>query len=284
MDWYDETLHPSVCQRFRIDEVLHREKTDHQDLIIFRNDAFGRVMALDGIIQTTEADEFIYHEMMAHMPLFGLAAKRGSVDRVLIVGGGDGGTLREVLRHSSVRPTMVEIDRGVVDLCIEYLPRHSAGAFDDPRTDLVIADGAKFVWETDLRFDAVIVDSTDPVGPGAVLFTEEFYAGCRRCLTDGGVLVTQNGVAYLQGEEVTSSHAHFTKLFEDASFFVAPVPTYYGGFMTMGWATDDASLRRQPADDIAGAFKAAGFETRYFNPDMYTGAFALPNYVKKLLV
>lgn len=284
MEWFDETLHTGVRQRFRVEEVLHREETGLQDLIIFRNPTFGRVMALDGIIQTTEGDEFVYHEMMVHMPLFALKAQRGGLDRVLIVGGGDGGVLREALRHAEARPTMVEIDRSVVDMCIEYLPNHSAGAFDDPRGDLVIADGARFVKETDLRFDAIIVDSTDPIGPGAVLFTEEFYADCKRCLTEGGVLVTQNGVPFLQGGEVTTSYRHFKKLFADGAFFAAPIPTYYGGFMTMGWATDDPELRRQPVEKIAEVYEAAGFDTKYFNPDILAGAFALPNFVKKLLV
>ncbi len=284
MEWFDETLHTGVRQRFRVEEVLHREQTGLQDLIIFRNPTFGRVMALDGIIQTTEGDEFVYHEMMTHMPLFALKAKRGAVDRVLIIGGGDGGVLREVLRHEDARPTMVEIDRSVVDMCVEHLPKHSAGAFDDPRTDLVITDGARFVKETDRRFDAIIVDSTDPIGPGAVLFTEEFYADCRRCLTDGGVLVTQNGVPFLQGGEVQTSHRHFKKLFRDGWFFAAPIPTYYGGFMTMGWASDDAELRRQSAAAVQAVYDDAGFETKYFNPDIFAGAFALPNFIRKLLV
>jgi len=284
MEWFDETLHTGVRQRFAVEEVLHREQTDFQDLIIFRNPIFGRMMALDGVIQTTEGDEFVYHEMITHMPIFAQKAAKGSVDRVLIIGGGDGGVLREALRHPEVRPTMVEIDRSVVDMCVKHLPNHSAGAFDNPRADLVIADGARFVKETDLRFDAIIVDSTDPIGPGAVLFTEEFYADCRGCLTEGGVLVTQNGVPFLQGGEVTTSYRHFTKLFNDGSFYVAPIPTYYGGFMTLGWASDNADLRRQPLDKIASLYDAWGEPTRYFTPDIYVGAFCLPAFIKRLMV
>lgn len=283
MEWFDETLHANIGQRFKVDEILHRQKTDFQDLVIFRNDVFGRVMALDGVIQTTEGDEFVYHEMMAHVPLFAQLAAKGTIDRVLIIGGGDGGVLREVLRHPQARPTMVEIDRSVVDMCVRHLPNHSAGAFDNPRSHLVIADGARFVKETSDRYDVIIVDSTDPIGPGAVLFTEEFYADCKRCLTPGGVLVTQNGVPFLQGDEVTTSDRHFRKLFDDAAFYVAPIPTYYGGFMTLGWATDNPALRRQPLAAITELYRDWGQTTQYFTPDIYVGAFCLPAYVQRLL-
>lgn len=281
--WFSETLHGAIRQQLKIDRVLHQEKTALQDLIIFENPDFGRVMALDGVVQTTEGDEFIYHEMLAHMPIFAQKAAKGVCGDVLIVGGGDGGCLREVLRHDGLSATMVEIDRSVIDLCVEYLPNHSAGAFDDPRAEIVIADGASFVAETDRHFDVIIIDSTDPIGPGAVLFTEEFYAGCKRCLNEGGVLITQNGVPFLQGEEVTASHRHFAKLFEDGTFYVAPVPTYNGGFMTLGWASDNAELRRQPAEAVRTLHERSGIETRYFNADIFAGAFALPNYIRRLM-
>lgn len=280
--WLDETLHPGIRQSLRADRILHREQTGHQDLVIFENPDFGRVMMLDGVVQTTEGDEYIYHEMLAHPPILARTVA-GQCEHVLIVGGGDGGCLREVLRHSRVKATMVEIDASVVEMAKQHLPNHSAGAFDDPRLELVIADGAKYVAETDRRFDVIIIDSTDPIGPGAVLFTEEFYAGCRRCLTDGGVLVTQNGVPFLQGEELTQSHRHFRKLFRDAAFYVMPVPTYNGGFMALGWATDDAALRQTPVAKIAAAYDAAGLDTRYFNPEIFAAAFALPNDIRRLM-
>jgi len=281
--WFDESLHDGIRQSIRVDEVLHHERTEHQELIIFRSDRFGRVLGLDGVVQTTEFDEFVYHEMLAHPPILARQAATGAVDNVLIVGGGDGGALREVLRHPGVRATMVEIDRSVIDLSREYLPNHSAGAFDDPRANIVIADGAKFVEETDDRFDVVIIDSTDPVGPGEVLFTESFYAGCRRCLKPGGVLITQNGVPALQSDELRTTHRHFRKLFDDAGFYVCVVPTYFGGFMALGWATDDAGLRRTPVEKIAAGDDAAGLETRYFTPELFAGAFTLPAFIPALL-
>ena len=154
-------------------------KTDHQDLIIFENAAFGRVMALDGVVQTTERDEFIYHEMMTHVPLLA----HGHAKDVLIIGGGDGAMLREVSRHQNVETiSMVEIDAGVVSFCRQYLPNHNAGSYDDPRFNLVIDDGVNFVNQTTQTFDVIISDCTDPIGPGASLFTSSFYEGCKRCL------------------------------------------------------------------------------------------------------
>ena len=275
-DWYDETLYGDVAQRFRMGRVLYRDKTEHQDLVIFENPVLGRVMALDGVIQTTEGDEFVYHEMLTHVPILA----HGRARRVAIVGGGDGGMLRRCLEHKAVeRVTMVEIDRSVVDLSVAHLPSISAGAFDDPRANLVIADGCAFMKETDERFDVIIVDSTDPHGPGAVLFTQAFYGDCKARLTPGGVLVTQNGVPFFQPQELKDSHQRLGRLFTDASFFVAPVPSYYGGFMAFGWATDDADLRRQTAEAIRPRFEAAGLTTRYYTPEIHAASFALPAYV-----
>ncbi|WP_029010774.1 polyamine aminopropyltransferase [Azospirillum halopraeferens] len=278
--WFTESLHRDVAQALRMGRVLHRDTTGHQDLVIFENDTLGRVMALDGVIQTTERDEFVYHEMLTHVPILA----HGAVRRVLIVGGGDGGMLRRCLEHPGVeRVTMVEIDRGVVDLSIEYLPSISAGAFDDPRTDLVIADGCRYVRESRERFDVIIVDSTDPHGPGAVLFTQEFYRDCKARLTPGGVLVTQNGVPFLQPQELRDTHTRLAALFADHGFFVAPVPSYYGGFMAFGWASDDAALRRPGADALRARYRAAGLETRYYTPDIHVASFALPAFMERAL-
>lgn len=279
-DWYSETLHADVGQRLSMGRILFRDRTDLQDLVIFENPILGRVMALDGVIQTSEGDEFIYHEMMAYVPILA----HGAVRRVLIIGGGDGGMLRRCLDHSSVeRVTMVEIDRGVVDLSIAHLPSISAGAFDDPRTTLVIADGCQFVKECNDRFDVIIIDSTDPQGPGAVLFTEEFYRDCRSCLTPGGIMVMQNGVPFLQPDALRVTHERRKRLFADASLFLAPVPSYYGGFMAFGWATDNIGLRQLTVADIQPRFAAAGLQPRYYTPAVHVASFALPAYIEAAL-
>lgn len=278
-EWFEETLHPEFRQGLSMDKVLYRDKSDLQDLIIFENARFGRVMCLDGVVQTTEGDEFVYHEMLAHVPMLA----HGDARKVLIIGGGDGGMAREALKHPDAAVTMVEIDRAVVDFCAQHLPNHSAGAFDNPRLNLVITDGAQFVKDTDDRFDVIIVDSTDPIGPGAVLFTAEFYADCKRCLTDGGVLVTQNGVPFVQPEEVTNSYSRLKKSFNDVHFYRAAVPTYQGGDMTFGWATDNGMLRQLPVDELARRYKNAGIETRYVTPELHAGSFALPKTVLDLM-
>ncbi len=197
--WVEETLHRGFRVRLKTDHVLFDSETEHQRLIIFENEDFGRVMMLDNIVQLTTKDEFVYHEMMAHVPLFA----HGKASKALIVGGGDGGVLREALKHPGLEQvTLCEIDRSVIDLCRTHFPEISAGAYDDPRTRIIIADGTKFVAETGDRFDVIMVDSTDPVGPGVVLFTKEFYTDCARCLKPGGLLITQNGLPFLQASEL----------------------------------------------------------------------------------
>ncbi|MEM6162291.1 polyamine aminopropyltransferase [Erwinia sp. P6884] len=279
-EMWHETLHAGFGQYFSVDNVLYREQTGHQDLIIFENAALGRVMALDGVVQTTERDEFIYHEMMTHVPLLA----HGNAKRVLIIGGGDGAMLREVSRHKNIEQiTMVEIDAGVVTFCKQYLPNHSAGAYDDPRFTLVIDDGVNFVNQCSDKFDVIISDCTDPIGPGESLFTSEFYEGCRRCLNENGIFVAQNGVCFLQQDEAINSHRKLSHYFDDVSFYQAAIPTYYGGIMTFAWASDNPALRQIDAETLAARFAAAGLNCRYYNPAIHTGSFALPQYLLNAL-
>jgi len=277
---FRETLYNGWQTEFQSTDVYFDSATDHQRLVIFNNPVFGRIMMLDGVTQTTEADEFIYHEMLAHVPILA----HGAAKRVLIIGGGDGGMLREVLRHTSVEHcTMVEIDPSVVELSKVHLPNHSNGAFDDPRTDLVFADGAAFVRETTDTFDVMIVDSTDPIGPGEVLFQDTFYANAKKCLTPGGILVTQNGVPFMQPDELKNTVTHLRHLFTDASCYLATVPTYVGGPMAFGWASDNAALRDIGVDALVERFTKAGIETRYYTPSVHKGAFALPVYISRII-
>ena len=277
--WAAEKLHKHYRQCLEIARVLYDSETEHQRLRVFENPRFGRVLTLDGVVQTTEGDEFIYHEMLAHVPVLA----HGGARRVLIVGGGDGGMARELLRHASVEHvTMVEIDAGVVEFSKQYLPSLSAGAFDDPRLDLVIADGAEFVAATDRRFDVAIVDSTDPVGPGEVLFTDTFYGRTKRCLNEGGILVTQNGVPFMQGSELAGTMRAFRALFADPACYIASVPTYVGGPMAFGWGTDGAA-RRTPVETLRARFAESGIRTRYYTPEVHVAAFALPGYIGALV-
>ena len=276
MKEYCETLYDSWGQSFRVDEVFFEAKTEHQHLVIFQNAQFGRVMALDGVIQTTEKDEFIYHEMMVHVPMFAHGAARD----VLIIGGGDGGILREVCKHSGVKKIVqVEIDRKVIEMCKQFLPRHSDGAFDDPRAEIVIDDGVNYVRNSDKKFDVIISDSTDPIGPGEQLFTESFYAACKRCLKPGGVMVAQNGVAFMQLEEVKNTSSRMRPHFLDTWFYCASMPTYVGGTMTLAWGSDNALLRTQAQSLIESRVKNAGLATRYYNSSIHSSCFSLPQFI-----
>lgn len=277
--WF-ETLHANFGQYFSVEKTLYRDKTEHQDLVIFENTALGRVMALDGVVQTTERDEFIYHEMLTHVPLL----SHDDAKKVLIIGGGDGGMLREVCRHKGVEAiTMVEIDAGVVAFCRQYLPNHSAGAYDDPRFNLVIDDGVNFVNQTTETYDVIISDCTDPIGPGESLFTSTFYEGCARCLKPGGIFVAQNGVCFLQQDEAVNSHQKLSHYFSDVSFYQAAIPTYYGGIMTFAWATNRPEYRQIDSKTLQARFDAAGITCRYYNPAIHHGSFALPQYLLNAL-
>ena len=273
--WIDETLHQGIRFAFEADRILFESDTGHQHLVLFENSRFGRVLMLDGATQVTTGDEFVYHEMMTHVPILA----HGRVRRVLVIGGGDGGIAREVLKHGIERLTQVEIDRAVVDFSLEYLPEVSAGAYDDPRMELIIADGMDYVASPGERFDLIVVDSTDPQGPGAVLFSERFYRAAGDRLQPGGVIVTQNGVPFLQPDELVSTMAHFGRLFADAACYLAAIPTYIGGFMAMGWGSDDAGLRAVPQAILRERFAAAGLATRYYTPEVHAAAFALPRFV-----
>lgn len=275
MKQFQETLYDAVCQQLRIDKLYFESKTDHQHLMIFHNAQLGRVMVLDGVVQTTEADEFIYHEMMSHVPMLA----HGDVDRVLIIGGGDGGMLREVINHPISHVTQVEIDEAVVDMAIEYLPNHSQGAYDDSRLKLVYADGFDFVKESTDLYDVIIVDSTDPIGPGEVLFSNDFYGLAKQRLTPGGVIVTQNGVPFFQQDELKTTFRRLGQHFADYGFYCAPIPTYYGGFMTFGWATDNAELRQLETSQLEQRFTQAKLQTKYYNAAIHQASFCLPQYV-----
>ncbi|MGF1630580.1 MAG: polyamine aminopropyltransferase [Kiloniellaceae bacterium] len=278
--WIDETLHPDFRQSLKADRILFDSETTHQRLVLFENGTFGRVLTLDGVVQTTETDEFIYHEMLAHLPILA----HGAAKKVLIVGGGDGGMLEEVLKHEGVeKVTQVEIDAGVIEFSKQYLSSICKDAYDDPRLDLVIADGVDFVANSAERYDVAIVDSTDPIGPGEVLFSETFYGKAKNCLAAGGILVTQNGVPFLQGAELTNTMRAFKGLFADAACYLATVPSYSGGPMAFGWGSDDPAGRQVSLEILERRYKDSGIGTRYYNPAVHQAAFALPNYVAEML-
>ena len=277
--WISENLFDALGFRmtYEVERVLYEMQTEHQHLVLFEHKFFGKMLMLDGATQVTTRDEFIYHEMMSHVPILA----HGDAKEVLIVGGGDCGIAEEVLKHKSVkRLTQVEIDASVVEFSKEHFPEFTRPVLGDKRFDLVIDDGMNYVAKTDRRFDVVIVDSTDPQGPGKVLFSRKFYAACRRCMRKGGVMVTQNGVPIFQAGELKSGIGKFRKLFADGTCYVAAIPTYVGGHMAMGWATDNTKLRQIPVATIGARYKKAGrFPTKYWTPEVHVAAFALPRFI-----
>ena len=275
MEWFEERLHANWRQVIRVRQLLFRQQTGLQGLVIFESFDWGRVLALDGVVQTTTGDEFCYHEMIVHVPLLA----HGQPREVLIIGGGDGGCLREALKHPGVeRVTQVEIDAGVIELSRQWLPSLSAGAFDHPRARVVIADGARFAAESADRFDVVIVDSTDPQGPGAVLFTEPFYRNVRRLLNPGGIMTSQCGNPAIRPEELVDTQlAQHAAGFALVDYYLAVVPTYIGGAMALGFATDVSAARRVSAADLARRAVPRGL--RYYTPDIHVASFAHPAWL-----
>lgn len=275
---YVETLYPEWGQQMQMQEVLCEEKTEYQDLVIFENSRFGRVLALDGVIQTTYADAAIYAEMLSHVPLLA----HGNAKKVLIIGGGDGSVLKEVLRHRKLeKAVVVEIDAGVVSTTKQWMPAVCGDAFEDPRTELIIQDATAYVKTCDTQFDVIICDSTDPQGPGAVLFTEEFYGDCKRCLAPNGIFVNQNGVPFLQGDELDLTLRNRGPHFQHTTFYVVAMPTYVGGHMALGWASDHPDLAQVPLKTLCERVRDVEGEFLYYTPEVHQAAFALPAFMKR---
>jgi spermidine synthase len=281
--WLNETLYPFWGQRFAVKRELAHVVSPFQDIVIFESESHGRVMVLDGCIQITEADEFTYQEMLAHVPLLA----HGDAKRVLIIGAGDGGVLRRVLLHRNVEhAVMVEIDGDVIRLAKEFLPDIAAGAWNDPRAEVIVGDGIAYVRDApDASFDVIIVDSTDPAGVGEVLFSDEFYRNCARILTQRGVIVNQCGVPFMQGEELRETSQRRRRFFAHVSAYVVAVPTYVGGLMTLGFASKDAAALGHDAHTIRARAEVQGVlgTSSYWTPHIHVGSFHLPPYIGKYL-
>lgn len=279
--WVEETFHPHWKVALKADTVLHEVKTDHQHLVIFKNETWGTVLMLDGVCQLTTSDEFVYHEMMAHVPLMALTKPK----RVLVVGGGDGGVLRECLKHPTVeKATLCEIDRTVVDTALQHYPEIPGKSFDDPRADVVIADGLKYVADTKEKFDAIIVDSSEPIGPSAVLHTREFFADCKRALKHDGILVTQNGLPFLFPDHLAGTTRVFASLFKHVAPYMCTQPCYFGGPFALNWASDEKDHLKLDAKDLEKRARKREIEgLKYWTPGVHVGAFALPAYAEKVV-
>jgi len=276
-----ENLHgEDAFQGFAVEEVLYSADSPYQHLDIFQTERFGRVLVLDGIVQTTELDEFMYHEMLVHVPMFACETPR----EVLIIGGGDGGSLREVLKHDVTRVDMIDIDELVVTSCIEYLPTlNLAGAvYEDPRANLVIDDAFAYLRREQRHYDVIISDSTDPVGAGEILFSQEFYALCEQSLKPNGALSLQDGVVYLQPEEPRDTMRELRRLQLLAKCYLVNVPTYYGGSMTLGFATRNEDVFSPSLEQLEQRFEQSKLKLRHYTPAHHLASFVLPQWIQAL--
>ncbi|NLZ55815.1 MAG: polyamine aminopropyltransferase [Clostridiaceae bacterium] len=276
--WLTEFSSPDAKFSIRVEKQLYSHTSDFQQIDIFQTPEFGRVLVLDGIVMLTEKDEFIYHEMMVHVPM----AVHPNVRTVLLIGAGDGGSLRELCRYPDIECIdMVEIDREVVNACRRFLPEVAA-SFNDPRLNLVIGDGISFVRTKQDEYDLIIVDSTDPFGPGEDLFTREFYANCYNALHSDGIMTNQHESPYYDSDAqiVRHIHARTTLYFPITKVYQAHIPTYPSGHWLFGFS----SRKYDPVADLrAEEWLARGIETDYYNIDLHRGCFALPTYVQQLL-
>lgn len=277
--WH-EKLYCHLGQYFLIEEMLYQNTTSHHKVMVFKNSVFGKVMIIDDIVQTTESDEFIYHEMLTHVPIF----SHGLIKNVLIIGGGDGGILREVCRHKTIQNiTMVEIDSNIIDLCKKYFPNHSQNAYEDSRLKLIIDDGLNFTRNTKEKFDLIISDSTDPIGYGKNLFLSEFYLNCKNCLKKNGIFVAQNGVFFLQKKESILTYTNLKKHFYDTRFYQANIPTYYGGIMIFAWGSNNIGSRKNNLEEIQSRIKYTKLAFNYYNAKIHISSFYLPQYILNAL-
>ena len=275
--WFSEPHTPDVKMSIRIDRQLHSEQSEFQRIDIFESKEFGRFLTLDGLMMLTEKDEFIYHEMITHVAM----ASNPDIKNVLVIGAGDGGTVRELARYDTIEHIdMVEIDERVVEVSKKFL-QQTACRLDDSRVNIVYDDGLRFVRRKENCYDLIIVDSTDPFGPGEGLFTSEFYGNCFNALTEKGILVNQHESPYYADDAKAMQRAHkrIKEFFDVCRVYQAHIPTYPSGHWLFGFA----SKAIDPLTADIEKWNSLGLKTRYYNTDLHKGCFAIPNYVKELL-
>ena len=276
--WYSEYHTPNVRFSIKVDRQLHSEESDYQKIAVFQSPEFGNFLTLDGIMMLTEKDEFIYHEMITHLPM----AVNPNIKNILIIGAGDGGALRELSKYDTIEHIdLVEIDRRVVEVCKEFLPQTACG-FDNKKTTVHYEDGLKFVRRYENKYDLIIVDSTDPSGPGEVLFTKEFYGNCYKALTEDGIIVNQHESPFYNEDAAAMQRAHkrIGDLFPICKLYQAHIPTYPSGHWLFGFA----SKKYHPIHDLdSGKWNSLNLSLKYYNTNLHKGAFYLPTYVEELL-
>lgn len=275
--WFTEKHSEGAKFSIHVKKHLYSAKSPFQQIDFFESEEFGKFFTLDGIMMANEKDEFIYHEMITHVPL----ASNPLIKKVLVIGGGDGGTVRELTKYTSLEEIhMVEIDEMVVKACREYLPI-TACKLDDPRVKLYFEDGLAFVKTKKDEYDLILVDSTDPIGPGEGLFSKEFYENCFEALTKNGILINQHESPYypFNVREMKRAHNKIKDIFPISEVYQFHMPTYPSGHWLFGFASKGTN----PLKFDAKKWNDLKLETKYYNTEIHSASFALPNYVKDLL-
>lgn len=268
--WKSEKLYADYEQRFSIEKVLYSDKSPYQKIEIVNTTSHGKVLFLDNIVQLTEKDECIYHEMLSHISLLSHPKPK----HVLVLGGGDGGIVREVLKHSVENVTLVEIDEKVINASKRYLKKVSAGAFTDKRLQVIVGDAAQFVKSTDKKFDVIITDRGDEVGPGHPLFTQSFYSNCANVLTKNGIFTSITGVSNMQPTVVTQTQKAFKKIFTYSGIFLINVPMYIGGPLAIAWGSQTTDITKISTKTLHN--RDNNLPTKYYNLAIHLASFAIP--------
>ena len=276
--WFTEKHTETVHFSIEVDKVLYEGQSKYQKIGVYESKEWGRFFSLDGYLMVTEKDEFIYHEMIVHVPM----AVNPKINNVLVIGAGDGGTIRELCRYSSLESIdMVEIDEEVVTISKRYFPTLNTG-FDDPRVHLYFEDGVKFVQNADKHYDLIIIDSTDPFSVGEGLFTQSFYENCRSILSTNGILVNQHESPFYPHYQAAMKKAHqrLKETFPIAEVYQAFIPSYASGHWLFGFASNTLNPISDHQSEI---WESYGLKTRYYNSKLHEASFVLPNYVQKAL-
>ena len=274
--WFTENHSDFARMSIKVDKHLYGGQSEFQRIDVFESPEFGRFLTLDGLMMMTEKDEFAYHEMMVHVPM----AVNPAIQKVLFIGAGDGGVVREAAKYAGiVKMDMVEIDEQVVDICKKFLPQ-TACALDDIRLSIYYQDGLRFIRKAENEYDLIIVDSTDAEGPGEGLFTREFYGCCHKALRDNGILVNQLGSPYYSADAVAMQRAYdkLKNIFEIHAAYQAHIPTYPSGHWLFGYGAKNLNPL-----DVSDDWDALGIAAKYYNTQLHKGAFALPTYVRDML-
>ncbi len=277
-DWYCEAWEERTAFAVRVTSKLYDAVTEFQSIEVFDSEALGRILVLNDCFMVTQKDHFVYHEMLVHTPMAVVPDPRN----LLIIGGGDGGAVTEAIKYPHLESiTLCEIDPQVVSTCKEFFPDVSAG-LSDPRVRVVYEDGAAFVRDSPNKFDIILVDSTDPVGPATALFSKNFFANVRDCLTESGTAVFQTESPFFMEHTFNMVVQDLTDVFGSGRVhpYVIPVPTYPGGLWSLTFCSKtlhplNVSHRETP-DYLEGRL-------RYYDPDVHRAAFTLPVFVRKLL-